>query len=210
MLFQKELNILDYSDDQDTSTGNNGSSSHSNQDNKVKSSFDGLASCRTPSSRPLSAGPGVLTKAKQAKPNLEHRLEDDLKSRLHLQETLGNHSEVEKKDRSGRYIHPKRAPLDNRLQPLRRVSKAGLESATLDFLKEFDYEKNTPAKESIQEQPESKSRERSMERVVEKEVQGGFEDAKDTAKDTANDTTNNTTNSDKPSVPTITTTTTNW
>lgn len=160
MLFQKDMNILDYSEDNDGSTPS--STTPHSPDNKLKSNFDGLAGYRTPSSRPLSAGPGVLTKAKQSKTSLEHRIEDDMKSRLHLQETLGNHSEVEKKDRSGRYIHPKRAPLDNRLQPLRRVSKAGLESATLDFLKEFDYDKDLPSKESIREQPESKSREGSI------------------------------------------------
>ncbi|TIB39962.1 hypothetical protein E3P86_00905 [Wallemia ichthyophaga] len=155
MLFQKDMNILDYSENNDASTSST-TTPHS-PDKKLKSNFDGLTGCRTPSSRPLSAGPGVLTKVKQSKPSLEHRVEDDLKNRLHIQETLGNHSEVEKKDRSGRYIHPKRAPLDNRLQPLRRVSKAGLESATLDFLKEFDYEKDDPGKESIREQPNVES-----------------------------------------------------
>ena len=38
--------------------------------------------------------------------------------------------ETEVKDSSGRYRHARRAPVDeNTLQPLRRVSKAGLESA---------------------------------------------------------------------------------
>lgn len=39
--------------------------------------------------------------------------------------------EVEIKDASGRYRHARRAPVDeNTLQPMRRVSKAGLESAS--------------------------------------------------------------------------------
>jgi hypothetical protein len=43
---------------------------------------------------------------------------------------LGDHpQELEIKDSSGRYRHQRRAPVDeNTLQPLRRVSKAGLES----------------------------------------------------------------------------------
>lgn len=42
--------------------------------------------------------------------------------------------EVEIKDASGRYRHARRAPVDeNTLQPMRRVSKAGLESATYSF-----------------------------------------------------------------------------
>ena len=39
--------------------------------------------------------------------------------------------EVEVKDASGRYRHMRRAPVDeNTLQPMRRVSKAGLESSS--------------------------------------------------------------------------------
>ncbi|KAL5525240.1 hypothetical protein ACEPAF_9109 [Sanghuangporus sanghuang] len=42
--------------------------------------------------------------------------------------------EVEIKDASGRYRHARRAPVDeNTLQPMRRVSKAGLESAMYSF-----------------------------------------------------------------------------
>ena len=38
--------------------------------------------------------------------------------------------EMEVKDASGRYRHARRAPVDvNTLQPMRRVSKAGLESS---------------------------------------------------------------------------------
>ncbi|TIC02618.1 phosphatases II [Wallemia mellicola] len=158
MLFQKDLEIFDYSDEHSNDSTNTPSGSpYANEpDNKLKASFDRLAGCRTPSSRPLSAGPGVLMtkKNKQQKQHgVEQRIDDEMQTRLHLQETLGNHSEVEKKDRSGRYIHPRRAPVDNRLQPLRRVSKAGLESATLDFLKEYDYESKTPTKETIEENP---------------------------------------------------------
>jgi hypothetical protein len=41
--------------------------------------------------------------------------------------------EMEVKDASGRYRHARRAPVDeNTLQPMRRVSKAGLESAFIE------------------------------------------------------------------------------
>jgi hypothetical protein len=41
--------------------------------------------------------------------------------------------EMEIKDASGRYRHARRAPVDeNTLQPLRRVSKAGLESSAFE------------------------------------------------------------------------------
>ena len=45
--------------------------------------------------------------------------------------------EVEVKDASGRYRHMRRAPVDeNTLQPMRRVSKAGLESSSYSAMLE--------------------------------------------------------------------------
>ena len=166
MMFQKELNIT-FTDNQGEDNVQTQCSSpylnDSKQDNKLKSSFDLLTGCRTPSNRPMSAGPGVYITRSNSNKNQtsnnnindnkrnanKHTLNnndndnditgssnvkvddfnEEIKNKLHLQETLGNHSEVEKKDKNGRYIHPRRAPVDNRLQPLRRVSKAGLESS---------------------------------------------------------------------------------
>lgn len=50
--------------------------------------------------------------------------------------------EMEVKDASGRYRHARRAPVDeNTLQPLRRVSKAGLESSVFEELPRGEREK---------------------------------------------------------------------
>lgn len=55
--------------------------------------------------------------------------------------------EMEVKDASGRYRHARRAPVDeNTLQPLRRVSKAGLESSVFEELPRGEREREREGK----------------------------------------------------------------